>query len=154
MRAVFAVMVMSPFVLTLNMAHADSPRTATSNCFDKSAEKYHLDPDLLRLIAMQESGQRLAAIHKNRNGTVDYCAMQINSIWLPRLARYGITAKKLLTNGCLCIDTGAWILAREVKKYGYTWEAVGAYHSQNPSLSINYARQVLTRRYVYSGLVK
>ncbi|WP_254853810.1 transglycosylase SLT domain-containing protein, partial [Salmonella enterica] len=45
------------------------------------------------------------------------------------LARYGIKPEHLTTDPCMNIYTGAYYLAIAFKKWGVTWEAVGAYNA-------------------------
>ncbi|HIB1651667.1 TPA: transglycosylase SLT domain-containing protein, partial [Salmonella enterica subsp. enterica serovar Muenchen] len=45
------------------------------------------------------------------------------------LARYGITPEHLTTDPCMNIYTGAYYLAIAFKKWGVSWEAVGAYNA-------------------------
>jgi len=75
-------------------------------------------PSLLRAIAYVESRGEAGAIGGNSDGSLDMCAMQINSQWLPKLARFGITGGDLLADECTCIYSGAWILAGEVDRHG------------------------------------
>jgi hypothetical protein len=53
--------------------------------------------------------------------------MQINDAWLPALARFGI-AESHLFDACINVHVGAWILADNIRRHGYGWEAVGAYN--------------------------
>jgi soluble lytic murein transglycosylase-like protein len=46
----------------------------------------------------------------------------------PTLARYGI-GEVDLQEPCINIQVGAWILRQEVDRYGYSWEALGAYYA-------------------------
>jgi hypothetical protein len=101
-------------------------------CFVASGAKYGIDPRLLWAIAETESSGRADArnlSHLSRTGTIDIGLMQINSSWLPTLARFGITRDRLLDNPCLNIDVGAWILARTIRQQGASWDAVGAYNT-------------------------
>ncbi len=62
--------------------------------------------------------------------------MQINSIHLRRLFGYGIS-KEALMQPCVSVYVAAWRLREMTNKYGNTWAAVGAYHSETPGSVIN-----------------
>ena len=110
-------------------------------CWEQAAERYGVSPDLLYAIARTESGLDPQAIGHNRNGSRDIGLMQINSAWLPRLSKHGI-AETDLFDPCTSIHVGAWILAGNVRRLGYTWEAVGAYNAAHPALRRAYAERV------------
>lgn len=114
---------------------------AFADCFHDAASFHRVNPLILRAIAIVESGGRPDAINRNRNGSVDYGMMQINSIHLPELARYGIGVSDLY-DGCKSVFTGALILRRSVDKYGNTWAAVGSYNSATPYFRDRYAAKV------------
>src|ERR1700751_3573157 len=111
---------------------------ALADCYDDAGAYYRLSPSLLRAIAYVESRGDAGAIGGNGDGSLDLCAMQINSQWLPQLARFGITGGDLLADKCTCIYSGAWILAGEVDRHGYSWEAVARYHSPNQTRGHDY----------------
>ena len=67
--------------------------------------------------------------------------MQINSAWLPELAKHGISERHLW-EPCTNIHVGAWVLAQKVKKLGMTWDAVGAYNATTPAKRKRYAWKV------------
>lgn len=114
---------------------------ARADCYDEAAKYQKVNPLVLRAIAWQESHNRPEALNKNANGSTDYGLMQINSIHLPTLSRYGIT-KDTLMEPCKSVYIAAWHLRRKMDKYGNTWQAIGAYHSETPSLRDKYARQI------------
>lgn len=100
-------------------------------CFSEAALRYGIDAELLKAVASAESDLRAEAVnlsHQERTGSRDIGLMQINTSWLPRLARYGI-AEADLFDPCVNIGVGAWILAGEFARRGVTWDAVGAYNA-------------------------
>ena len=97
-------------------------------CWDAAAARYGVSSELLYAIARTESALDPQAVGHNQNGTHDIGLMQINSAWLPKLATHGIGEHDLL-EPCTNIQVGAWILAGNVQRLGYTWEAIGAYQS-------------------------
>jgi soluble lytic murein transglycosylase-like protein len=113
-----------------------------AECFSEAGLKYKIDPLLLRAIAQVESSMNSQAINVNRDGSQDIGIMQINSSHLERLAKSGITREKLLADTCLAVMVGAEILAGFVKKFGYTWRAVGAYNA-----GLGDGRDSLRKRY-------
>lgn len=100
-----------------------------ANCFDQAGKRYGIEPELLKAIATVESGLNPKATNKNSDGSIDLGLMQINSTHLPKLEKMNITEKSLISDSCQNIMTGAWILAGNIKKYGYSWDAVGAYNA-------------------------
>lgn len=125
-------LIISFIFITVPMAALAAPGSDISACFEASGAKYHIDPRLLWAMAETESSGRASAQnlnHVSRTGTVDLGLMQINSSWLPTLARYGITSEQLMADPCLNIDVGAWVLAGIIKQQGARWDAIGAYNT-------------------------
>lgn len=114
---------------------------ARADCFDEAASYQKVNPLILRAIAWQESHNRPDALHKNANGSTDYGIMQINSVHLATLSQYGISTDTLM-QPCKNVYIAAWHLRRQMNKYGNTWNAVGAYHSDTPTLRDQYAKQI------------
>ncbi|MGQ0622199.1 MAG: lytic transglycosylase domain-containing protein [Panacagrimonas sp.] len=103
--------------------------TPYADCFDTAGQHYGLAPELLEAIAHAESRSEPTALNtSNRDGSWDIGLMQINSRWMPVLERAGLTAQQLY-DPCTSIWVGAWVLAGNVARYGYNWNAVGAYNA-------------------------
>jgi hypothetical protein len=141
------------FFLWPMFASAQAGIVQPDACFQNAAKKYGLDSQLLWSIAQVESRGRASAVnltHLHRTNTVDLGVMQINSSWLPKLSKYGITREKLMADRCLNIDVGAWILADLIARHGAKWDAVGAYNTACKQLKgekceasrMRYVRQV------------
>jgi len=127
------MLVLAIFMLSVAGAHGEPL------CFDEAGAMYAIHPDILRAIAKVESNYQTRAINWNRNGTYDFGVMQINSSWAYTI---GLEQWKTLGDSCSNIKTGAMILAGCMKKYGYTWDAIGCYNSQTPDKRDKYAQLV------------
>jgi soluble lytic murein transglycosylase-like protein len=115
-------------------------------CFDQHAQRFGLDADLLRSIAVVESGMRPHADNNSalaRTGTRDIGLMQINTSWLPVLGRYGIGLAEL-HDPCTSIEVGAWILSDLLRRHGNSWEALGAYNAACTQLKGRACQQART----------
>lgn len=116
------------------------------NCLAQAASKHQIPLSLLMAIAETESGFKPHIVRKpfaagNLDGSTDYGLMQINSWWLPTLAKYGIRQEQLF-DACINADVGAWILAQNFQKMGYSWLAVGAYNAVSTEKRWVYAARV------------
>ncbi len=125
------------------------PFTDINQCFKDAGALYGVHPNLLWAIAKVESGLNPMAINRNLNGTVDIGIMQINSSWIPVLKAYGLKDERYLWEPCYNIHVGAWVLAQCIKKFGYTWEAVGCYNATSKT-----KWQVFLDRGIVQGIVK
>ena len=122
---------------------------AENFCFAEAGEIYNISPELLWGIAKHESGLNPRAINWNTNGTYDYGVMQINSSWERMLGR---EKWAMMTDPCMNIKTGAWILRQCINDYGYGWKAVGCYNSRSPGKGDKYARKVAGTLLAYNLL--
>jgi soluble lytic murein transglycosylase-like protein len=120
-----------------------------ADCWERAGQSFGISPELLYAIAQQESDLNPQASNYNNNGSNDIGLMQINSMHLPRLKEMGIDEKQLRQDSCLSIIIGASILSDMMKRYGYSWEAVGAYNAgmgaNRQALRMRYAEQVWQR---------
>lgn len=126
-----------------------SAGAAHADCWYRAGSRFNISPQLLAAIAQQESSLNPAAIAHNGDGSKDLGLMQINSRHLPRLRKLGIGETQLLKNPCLSVMVGASILSGMMQRYGYSWEAVGAYNAgtspERYPQRMTYAKQVWQR---------
>lgn len=105
-------------------------QAAPELCFDEAGRDYHVDPVLLMAISIQESRLNPRAINStSAGGTEDVCAMQLNSNNFSKLKKFNITRADLLNNPCICVYSGAWVLAKNFQAYGRNWDSVGIYNA-------------------------
>lgn len=116
---------------------------STKNYFVEAGNYYNVAPWLLWAVGKVESGHNPFAVNKNKNGTYDIGIMQINSIHLSRLSKYGITKQKLFDSRTN-IYAGAMILRECMDKYGNNWNAVSCYNgmSKENRVYFTYAKKV------------
>ena len=139
MRIVHSLMLAILLTLCALPAQAEE----RENCFLTASTQYNLDPWLLVAIARVESRMRPDAVRKYPDGSEDIGLMQINSLWLPQLARYGIGRQELLHH-CTSIRVAAWMIATHFFRYGKSWQAFGRYHSTTPSIQARWVRLVVS----------
>lgn len=121
--------------------------TAALSCWEVAGRAYGVDPWLLYAIAKVESGLNPMAVndrHWHRTRSADIGLMQINSRNLPALAREGFDPRSIW-DPCHNIMAGARILREKINRYGYTWEAVGAYNASCTTLKGAACRQARTK---------
>lgn len=123
-----ALAFLAPAHAQSRQGHAIPWSNSNQPCWDAAGAYHGIDPWLLYAIGYVESRHNPAAVNgSNRNGTRDVGMMQINSIWLPELRKHGVT-EAALTNACASTYIGAWIMAKNIRKHGYTWEAIAVYN--------------------------
>ncbi len=112
-------------------------------CMALAAAFNHLPPKALPQIQAAEGGRNGTA-HMNPNGSVDYGVMQINSQWVPALAKstgWTETAVRvhLMYDACFNINAAGAILREDLREaHGDLRRALAFYHSHNPSLNQTY----------------
>lgn len=116
-------------------------------CIFAASQTYVVPPSVVLGILNVEGG-RIGMAMKNTNGTYDLGPMQINTIWIPQLAKYwGVshsTATQLVRDdACINIGVGAWILRTKMNKTGSLTQGIAHYHSATPSLGGRYQKKVL-----------
>lgn len=101
-----------------------------ADCFDDAAAFHSVNPWILRAIAFQESSFKANVVTRNTNNSIDVGMTGTNSTHFPELKKFGIDPQDLL-DPCKSVYVSAWLYRKKVNKFGNTWTAVGAYHSEN-----------------------
>ena len=132
-------------ILFVSVVDAAFAATFTrEQCIAGASAHYLVHPDIIRAILRQEGG-RVGAVSWNRNGTYDIGPMQINSSHLSELRGFGISRDQLLTDECLNIYIGTWMLKKAIVTAPNVWAGIGDYHSHTPDLNVTYQWQVWQR---------
>lgn len=124
-------------------------QNANADCFDMAGRDYHIDPDLLRAIAWNESLYNISITGKNPVNGFGSGLMQIDSQHFSELSQYGIKPEHLLNDACMNIYTGAYYLAIAFKKWGVSWQSVGAYNA-----GFRKTEEQAQRRYTYAKKIE
>ena len=126
------------------------PISANAFCFEQAGAEFQIDPILLKAIAVHESRLNPATMAGNTNNTVDIGLMGINTVHLrDRDLQTAGYSTQVLLDPCTNVRVGAWLLRKKITRWGETWRAVGAYHSETPEKNQSYQWRVFR---VYQGL--
>lgn len=139
---------MRTFKFLLAASCALSPLMAHA-CWDEAGQRFGVPPALLVAIGRTESSLNPVAVNRShlaQTHTVDIGLMQVNSD--PRTLRRLGVAREELFQPCPNIRAGARILAEKFRRYGPTWEAVGAYNAACVRLSARQCR-ITRARYAW-----
>jgi hypothetical protein len=132
-------------------AHASGaadPRATIRDCIEAAA-RAHAVPPAIVVVLLDVEGGALGEVSPNTNHTVDIGPMQVNQIWLPRIAAHWNTTPAraflaLRDSFCASVEAGTWILRQGLDEAnGDFWEGVGFYHSHDPGHRRTYLRAVL-----------
>ncbi len=116
-------------------------------CMALVAQIYSLPPRVLPSIQAVEGGGP-GVVHRNTNGSSDLGVMQVNTLWLPLLARYtGLdpteVRDRLLHRPCFNIAAAGLIMRTYLDETrGDLMLAIGNYHSHTPVLNQGYQEKV------------
>jgi len=116
-------------------------------CMALVAQIYGLPPRVLPSIQAVEGGGP-GVVHRNTDGSTDLGIMQINTLWLPALARYtrldpAEVRDRLLHRACFNIAAAGLILRTYLDETrGDLMPAIGNYHSHTPLLNQGYQTKV------------
>lgn len=126
-------------------------------CLMLASQTYSVPPAVLVGIYKVEGGKVGQEVH-NTNDSYDLGPMQINTIWMPELAKkWGVspaTAKKWVRDdACTNVGVAAWILRGHMDETKNLSKAISHYHSRTPLHGGRYKKRVL-KALRENGLVK
>lgn len=118
-----------------------------ASCLFIASQTYQVPPAILMGIQTVEGGQVGQAV-KNKNGSYDLGPMQINTIWIPELAKYwnvdqATAIRWVKDDPCTNINVSAWILRQHINETGSLSQAIAHYHSRTPYYGRRYKKKVV-----------
>ncbi len=120
-------------------------------CIMMAAQTYDVPPALLAGIYKAEGGRPGLAV-ANTNGSYDLGPMQINTLWMPELAKiWGISVEnakiRVRDDVCTNVSVAAWILRNHLTETQNLSKALQHYHSRTPKFGEKYKNRVLNLMY-------
>jgi hypothetical protein len=118
-------------------------------CIHAAAQMYALPPPIIEAVLAVEGGRR-GTVSRNADGSEDLGPAQINTFWLPTLARqYAVPPEEirhfLIYDDCFNVAISAWILRSEIDRSGDFWAGVSRYHSRTPQRAEAYLRKIVAK---------
>lgn len=122
---------------------------ALAACLLAASNSYQVPAAVMIGIMQVEGGKVGQQAGPNLNGTFDLGPMQVNTTWIPTLARVWhvnvSTARTLVRDdGCVNVHVAAWILKQKIAETGSLYKGIAHYHSATPSEGYRYASKVIT----------
>jgi len=124
------------------------PAAILAGCLMLASQTYQVPPAIMVGIMQVEGGRIGQEVGPNINGSYDLGPMQINTLWLPELARHWNVSQQtartwVRDNGCVNMHVAAWILRNQMDDAPNLYDAIAYYHSRTPNLGQGYARKVV-----------
>ena len=119
-----------------------------ATCLMLAAQNYNVPPAVMLGIMHVEGGRVGQAVGPNKNGSYDLGPMQINTMWVPQLAKFWKIDSKMAysmikDDPCINVNVSAWILRQRLNESGNLTLAIAHYHSKTPKFGYVYARKVI-----------
>lgn len=117
-------------------------------CLILASQTYSVPPAVMVGILQVEGGRVGQQVGPNKNGSYDLGPMQINTLWVPKLAKHwGVshtTAHRWIRDdACTNMGVSAWLLRKHMNETGSLSKAIAYYHSRTPSLGYAYKNRVV-----------
>lgn len=114
------------------------------DCINEAAHCFQIPPLVIKAIIWKESKNMQNVITRNKNHSIDLGIMQINSLHFSMLESIGISEDELRKNSCANVFSGVWVLNQAIRRYGYTWEGIGNYHSRTSPYHDKYVSSIIS----------
>lgn len=129
-----------------------------ATCIFLAAQQYEVPPPVLIGIMRVEGGRVGQEVGPNTNGTYDLGLMQINTLWMPVLAKKWKVSNEVAhrwvrDDACINIGVAAWILRQKINETGSLSQGIAHYHSATPHIGSRY-RQKIVATMQGDGLIK
>ena len=116
-------------------------------CLMLASQTYSV-PSAVMLGIYKAEGGKVGQEVKNTNGSYDLGPMQINTLWMPTLAKkWGVgedTARRWVRDdACTNVGVAAWILKGHLEETGSISKAIAYYHSRTPHHGQKYQKKVI-----------
>lgn len=121
---------------------------ALAACLIAASHTYQVPPAVMIGIMQVEGGHVGQAAGPNFNGTYDLGPMQVNTRWIPELAKLWHVSHTtaytwLRDDGCVNVNVAAWILRKKIVETGSLYVGIAHYHSATPGEGGRYANRVV-----------
>lgn len=118
-----------------------------ASCLILAAQSYSVPPAAMIGI-MHVEGGHIGQQVLNTNGSYDLGPMQVNTLWLPQLARLWKVDTRtahvwVRDNGCVNVYVAAWILRQKMNEGAGLYSGIARYHSGTGWRGERYANQVV-----------
>lgn len=127
------------------------------DCSIRASLKYGIPVDILLAISSIENGG-VGKAYKNKDGSVDYGVMQINSIYLKDLKdTYNriVTPEEILNNTCYAFEIAAFKVSEHLKNDdGSFLKKIANYHSKTPDLNRNYQTKLIQHSSIWRNYLQ
>jgi hypothetical protein len=115
----------------------------TVQCVLEAAPRHGVPANIVLAIAELEGGAPYTW-GWNRDGSIDYGRMRINSVHLAEFGRYGISPVHLVEPGCYPIDLATWMIGRHLMQCrGDVWQCAANYNSKTPGKNAIYRAKLI-----------